>query len=228
MATIYGASTYMITPMMASLNEARLSLAGTALANLKRLNSLLENSVSEIPVEAKQHVALGDELHGGRSETSSVSDPTELFHVDVGTQTSPVLSRPLSPSNGMLATSTDGLAALSHQETRLKDLHSYLSDVVEVTDEVGDADAAVADSVRELSTYLDSLIDSSLYYGSSHVYGGLLGGSGSLNRGQSTTRSDDAVTTIKAEIRGIKGVLLSARNFPALGGRAGGRTGVTH
>lgn len=241
MATMYGTSKYVIMPMMEALSEARLSLAGVALAHLKNLNSRLERTVSEIPVSAmveKQQSSSAvarsvDELHAGghdvllRSETSSVSDPTELFHVDVGTQTSPVISRPTSPPNGRRFPSTaeDRLARLAHQESRLKDLRAHLLDTVEDVNDLGDADAVVAESIQELSTYLDSLVDTSPYYGSNnHMYGGgLLGASGVQNRGQSNTISDDEVMGVKAEIRGIKGVLLNARNFPALGDRTGGK-----
>ena len=50
-------------------------------------------------------------------------------------------------------------------------------------------------------------------------YGGSMAGAGSGNGSE----RDDEIARVKAEIRGVKGVLLSARNFPA-GGR--GRVGA--
>ncbi|KAI9789345.1 MAG: hypothetical protein M1816_006234 [Peltula sp. TS41687] len=243
MATIYGTSRYIITPMISSLHEARLSLARVALAQLHTLNSRLEQTVSEIPAAAAAAAAatqMPPSNDGGAagpshentplSERSSVSDPTELFHVDVGTQTSPVdVSEQASPvpvaGASSPSASEDGQARLARQEGCLRHLNARLSGLVEDANAVVEADAAVVERLRELSEYLDSLVDTaSPYYGSRGGVWGANNNDGG-NRGQKSCMvGDEEVNGVKAEIRGIKGVLLNARNFPALGGgKIGGR-----
>lgn len=223
MATIYGTSKHLVAPMIESLNEARHSLADTTLANLTKLNTKLEHTVSEIPISQQQISSAFDEVRDDQnppSETSSDSDPTELFHVDVGTQTSPFISRPSSPTRDSVTSTGDTLAKLTKQEARLKDLHHHLSDIMQAGSGVGEADTVLADSIEALTSYLDDLIYNSPYYhGSNHAYGTLLATTGTRTAARNNATRDDVVAQVKAEIRGIKGVLLSARNFPAGAGR---------
>ena len=86
--------------------------------------------------------------------------------------------------------------AQDHAETLLR-IHDRLCDLLPPE---GEPTNPLGDSVRELRAYLGKLpLANSL-----HV-GGKAG-----RRGE-----NDAVANVKAEIRGVKGVLLSARNFPS-------------
>lgn len=60
-----------------------------------------------------------------------------------------------------------------------------------------------SEKIRELRSYLDGLVYPGLGLGSGF-------GSGVIVKG------DDAVGRVRAEVRGVKGVLLNARNFPGV------------
>ncbi|KAI9871145.1 MAG: hypothetical protein M1830_003264, partial [Pleopsidium flavum] len=74
-----------------------------------------------------------------------------------------------------------------------------------------------------LQTYLDGLAYSSPSYVNSSAYGTYSGVGGSTGN---TIVGDDGIAQMKAEIRAVKGVLLSARNFPGSAGRGGVRIRV--
>lgn len=207
--TLYGANKYVMEPLIEKMNEARHSLALTAVDNLTKLNTKLVSTVTEVP---KTGNSFGIEYHGKEdavSTTSIESDPTELFHVDVGTQTSDVHSQASSVCSDPL----DGLATLNAQESKLKELHQQLSDLLdENNDRFGDE--IVESTVQQLTKYLDNLYYTSPYYSKNSKQDGITAS------GNSRTNEVDEIARVKAEIISIKGVLLSARNFPASGGRA--------
>jgi hypothetical protein len=186
--------------MLASLTNSRLSLAETTSENLQKLINKLEGVVSEVPPAQKGKTEID------REEEESDEDPTEMFHRDIGVQTSlpasPSLSRPASP--GPTPTHLDD------QTARLTSLSVSISGLVEDS-------AAEGLEVNELSTtmnilreYLDGLAYVAPTYGYGNSYGGL-GASGAKDL-------DDEIGKVKASIRGVKGVLLSARSFPGGGG----------
>jgi len=121
---------------------------------------------------------------------SASSDPARFFNRSTGTQTSPSLSRLTSDSSASPESTPS--STIAHQ-LRLSTLHSKLSELVPA-----DAEAAspVKDSVDELRRYLDGLAYASI-------------GISGKKSGEA-----DEIAKVKAEIRGVKGVLLSARNFP--------------
>ncbi|KAH0543900.1 hypothetical protein FGG08_001801 [Glutinoglossum americanum] len=216
-ASIYSASKYIIAPMTEQLTDARHSLGEAAISNLSKLNDKLENAVSEIPpVERKQPASLEEDV-----AESVDSDPTECFHVDVGTQTSPSLSRRPSTSASGFGENADRDANTASQESCLKNIHSRLSELVEGNNDIGQEETDVITSIQDLKTYLHGLSYSSPYY-SNNLYGGL----GGAARG---AEGEDAGAKMKSEIRGIKSVLLNARNFPTTSNRGGlgaARTGI--
>ncbi|KAI9848991.1 MAG: hypothetical protein M1837_005882 [Sclerophora amabilis] len=220
LAAIYGTSTYLVSPMIDSLTSARHSLASKTLSNLSDLNAKLENAVSELPASTLQPRSLSHPPDSYHDEDSD-SDPTELFHVDTGTQTSPGLSRRGSTTPGSLSgptttTKPDKDAQLTGQESRLKVIQSHLSELLEDSNDVGTSDAAVTSNMLDFSTYLSGLAYSSPYYATSNGIVGATSGAG-LGRGsgsRGTSADEDVMAKVKSEIRGIKGVLLSARNFP--------------
>ena len=187
-ATIYGTSKYIVEPMVESLTSARHFLFESAGANMIALNKKLESAVSKVP-EIPPHSKEED------SDTDSISsDGARFFNRSAGTQTSPHLSR----SNS--STSSDPDEALSPTQdhtSALLEIHSKLSDLLP-TD--GEPVNPLRDSISELRAYLEKLP-----YANSLNLGGKVG----------KKREMDAVANLKAEIRGVKGVLLSARNFPS-------------
>lgn len=229
-ASIYGASEYLVKPMLATLTDARHDLFTTASENLKQLNEKLESSVSEIPAQlnASKPSATEDVDDDNDSVTS---DPTELFHRDMGTQTSPsVTSTSLETA---LKESQDGeskadtpVRAVTGHMSRIEAIQKQLNEVNDVERESNTLDDSMRSSLTDLHHYLDGLIYAApVYTAGSASYGvfasGTPNGSG-LSTGVRKSE-DEAIANFKAEIRGVKGALLSARNFPASrGGRMGG------
>ncbi|KAI9759997.1 MAG: hypothetical protein M4579_001934 [Chaenotheca gracillima] len=229
-ATAYGASQYLVKPMVESLTMARHSLANTTISNLSELNTKLENTVSEIPQSALPPRFHGDVDTESNAPSTVDSDPTELFHVDIGTQTSPDLSRRGSasstPPRGNAPPNKD--EQLASQEKRLKGISAHLADILEDNYDVGFADDATMSSMADLRGYLEGLAYSSPYYAATGGYGGIIGGGNNGGGADSNTgrpgsssargKDEDVIAQMKKEIRGVKGVLLSARNFPGSGG----------
>ena len=188
-ATIYGMSKYVVEPMVESLTTARHSLFEGAGANIDRLNEKLESAVSkilEMPSPSKED----DE-----PDTDSISsDGAHFFNRSAGTQTSPRLSR----SNSSGSTEPDeSLSPTQYHASALLEIHSKLLDLLPAN---GEPANPLGDSVSELRAYLEKLPHAN----SIHI-GGKAGKKAEI----------DAVASVKAEIRGVKGVLLSARNFPS-------------
>ena len=198
-ALLYGTNNYLVTPMVAALTDSRLSLASTASSNLSKLISKLESVVSELPPQQGALV----QATPYQDEEESDEDPTELFHRDVGVQTStPPTPRSTSPSRN-----SSGAGAVAEQETRLRTLSSRISSLVEDSRSEGQETSDLTTAVAVLSEYLSGLAYVTPTYG----YG--VGGYSGLNQ---NNKEDDEIGRVKASIRGVKGVLLSTRSFPAV------------
>lgn len=183
--------------MVASLTSSRHELADTAQTNLDKLIVKLGGMVSETP----------QKLLGSRErdvqDSDSDSDPSELFHRDIGVQT----SLPTTPTQSRPASPPPATRALDEQSRHLHRLTSHIRDLNEASTSEGQDVANLSTTVSVLREYLDSLayIPPTYSYGSG---GGMYGG----NQKQETL--DDEISKVKAQIRGVKGVLLSARSFP--------------
>jgi hypothetical protein len=164
--------------MVASLTESRLSLASTASQNLQKLIAKLEGVVSVVPEKRMEDVEDEDE------------DPTEMFHRDIGVQTSPPRSRSASP-----APSTIGA-----QMSRLEVLKTHLKEIQANSTTEGENTSELETTVVVFREYLDGMA----YVAPSYNYGFMPSGKD----------EDDEIGRVKAGIRGVKGVLLSARSFP--------------
>lgn len=184
--------------MIAALTSSRHELAGSAQENLNKLITKLQGMVSETP-------KLGLPSHQGQSEDEdSDSDPTELFHRDIGVQTSsptsPFLSGPASPQ---LPTT-----ALADQTTRLERITSHIKDLNEASISEGQDISDLSNCINVLREYLDGLayVSPPYSYVGSNIYSGA---------SQRTEAVDDEIARVKAQIISVKGVLLNARSFPA-------------
>ncbi|KAL2008709.1 hypothetical protein VTN00DRAFT_6903 [Thermoascus crustaceus] len=228
-ASVYGMSEYLVKPMLSSLTNARHELAQTAQQNLRKLNDKLEQNVSVIPPYPSRAAAAKANASDTDDSDSVTSDPTELFHRDIATQTTPDLARGVSTPSYFTnadAEKDSTKTALGHAK-RLDILRSHLREFLEAESQAGVADDLVKDRLGELQTYLDSLTYSGSSYLSSSIYN-IYSATGAADLGGSSVvgamtgmrkGEEDAINSFKAEIRGVKGALLSARNFPA--GRGG-------
>ncbi|KAF5866980.1 hypothetical protein ETB97_006825 [Aspergillus alliaceus] len=219
-ASIYGASEYLVKPMLANLTSARHDLAETAQENLKKLNEKLEQNVSIIPPQLTARRAQSTGSSSDDETESVTSDPAELFHRDVAVQTSEDFnlenSSSLAPNTADTET-FDPTTAVNTHVKRLEIIRSHLQEFSETDKQSTTCDDTVRTSLNELQHYLDGLLYSKSGYGTTSGYG-VYGASGfdsggntaGLNKGE-----EDAISNFKSEIRGVKGALLSARNFPA-------------
>ncbi|EAW14145.1 peroxisomal membrane protein PEX14 [Aspergillus clavatus NRRL 1] len=235
-AGLYGASEYLIKPMLATLTSARLDLAQTTTTNLTKLNERLEQTVSRIPPELTTPKPQPTDSALSDEDTDSItSDPTELFHRDVATQTSQdfAASSPSSLSAGKTAagddsTIPDPTATVTTHHKRLETITSQLRDFDSTEKDSDLLGGSMRSSLNELQHYLDGLQYSRSSYAPSTGYGVYSTVSTDTSAGSSagiTKAEEDAISSFRAEIRGVKGALLSARNFPASRGRVAGIAG---
>lgn len=152
-AVIYGASKYLVAPMTASLNESRHDFALHSLSKLDELNERLSKLVSK-PPEYKKELGTESELDEAASETS---DPTELYHRDIGTQTSPLPSR--SPSTfGLGAGAEKKKDPTEYQVTGLNIIKSHLDEMLERSEKLDVPIKERQDKLSSLRHYLDTLM----------------------------------------------------------------------
>ncbi|KAI4209025.1 MAG: hypothetical protein LQ351_007998 [Letrouitia transgressa] len=202
-ATLYGTNEYLVTPMLDSLSASRHSLFSTALENLSTLNSKLSTIVS-LPStlsSAQDRANAEPDMNASplSPSTSSNDDICPIFSRTIGTQTSP--QPPSSPSHPATPPLPE-ISAIVSQESKLKMLHTTLSSLLSPKQD-DTLDVRPSEKIRELRSYLDGLVYPGLGLGSGF-------GSGVIVKG------DDAVGRVRAEVRGVKGVLLNARNFPGV------------
>jgi hypothetical protein len=208
-ATIYGLSKYIIAPMEAALTQSRHDLLTHTTEQLEDLNSRMTNMVSTVPQSGSLPLKSGNEhRHADNdSDTTSDSDPTELFHRDFGTQTSPALSRRASSSEDSSSdTPTD---VTTGHESRLKIMASHLKDLETSGEPNLRTEDDMAKQLSSLTSYLNEMSFSSPYYryGSNYSWS-------TPTAGATASSKDDEIEKLKTEIRSVKGVLLSTRNFP--------------
>lgn len=202
-ATVYAFSKYIIAPMTQNLTDSRHDFAGHAQLQLDKLNERLRDTASIDPASKSKQAVSDVPDHVSDAD----SDPTELFHRDFGTQTTPTLSRRDSKSS---ASTQDDEPLVKAHESRLNILTSHLREL----EATRSNDTASSDSLKtqlsNLQTYLSDMTYQNQYYPAS---GGFYGTTYGLPKSK-----DDQIEVLKGDIRAVKGVFLSARNFPT-GGR---------
>ncbi|OAA47492.1 peroxin Pex14/17-Penicillium chrysogenum [Beauveria brongniartii RCEF 3172] len=212
---VYGVSRYVAEPMIASLDDARQELHDTTASRLDALIHQLERTVSVVP--PPKHAAALAAISSPPASTATAmaddadedEDPAEMFHRDVGTQTS--FSEAL-PVAGQDATNPKKEAklhpALQHATgvTKLAKCVSGLRDaVVSQSGDFEDIKAQVEHFREELDRMTFPQMD--FTPGSYTMM--------STMAGVSKNEPDDEVRKARDNIRRIKGVLLSTRSFPA-------------
>ncbi|OBW65483.1 MAG: Uncharacterized protein AUREO_044480 [Aureobasidium pullulans] len=208
-ASAYALSKYIIAPMADNLNDARHDLFEHTTDHVSEFNDKLSKLVSTVPSSVKSLPQTPAEFADFDNE-SITSDPTELFHRDVGTQTSPSLSRRPSVASDIEVIRPDTVPL--KQTNRLEIMNSHISEILEGSESNGASNQTLQESISETRHYLDGLY----YTPPSYSWNA----DNSLNTsGTSKDKQPDAAVALKAEIRGVKGVLLSAKRFPS--GRVG-------
>ncbi|THZ74989.1 hypothetical protein D6C84_09232 [Aureobasidium pullulans] len=208
-ASAYALSKYIIAPMADNLNDARHDLFEHTTDHVSEFNDKLSKLVSTVPSSVKSLPQTPAEFADFDNE-SITSDPTELFHRDVGTQTSPSLSRRPSVASDIEVIRPDTVPL--KQTNRLEIMKSHISEILEGSESNGASNQTLQESISETRHYLDGLY----YTPPSYSWNA----DNSLNTsGTSKDKQPDAAVALKAEIRGVKGVLLSAKRFPS--GRVG-------
>lgn len=159
-------------------------------------HSLFETASSNLSILNKKLEEAASQFpensfNSGASDTGSEdSDPARFFTRSAATQTSPDLSG--SSSLASPAPLGPGSSPIQLQEAALSDIHDRLDDL---RSEDPEAANPVKDNLDDLRTYLEGL---------------------AYNRNQTRDMwNQDPITKVKAEITSMKGLLLSARNFPS-------------
>ncbi|KAL8817837.1 MAG: hypothetical protein Q9223_003411 [Gallowayella weberi] len=192
-AAVYGTSKYLVEPMVDALTSARHSLASITQANLDTLNEKLEENVTITPSGiSKWGPGTVDKDEEALSETTEEMAP--FFNRTIGTQTSSPISP--SPSTSQPTTPSPPLEIVTKQQSSLNTLHTALFSLHTPKDNVS-TDDKLKDHLEDLKQYLNTL-----QYPNQHA------------RAVPESK-DNAVNKFKAEIRGMKGLLLSTRNFPS-------------
>jgi hypothetical protein len=206
---LHGTHKYLVSPLQSSLTASRLSLSQTAQSNLVKLIQKLSSQVSEIPPTIVH--STGAYRDADSDDTDSDSDPTELFHRDIGIQTSLPPSRTASPyppgTPGATPPFSTPEATIGSHINRLRSIKSHLNDVADASSSESRDILELTVTVSVLKDYLDGLA----YVAPTFSYGG--------GFGVTKDKEDDEISRVKSSIRSVKGVLLSARSFPGGVGR---------
>lgn len=179
--------------MVENLTDARTELHDVASQRLENLVSQLEKTVSVIPPTAAQPTS-PEEIDGSDAE-----DPTEMFHRDIGTQTS------LIDQNANLPPKEPEPASKRHVDS--------LTSLTKTLAVLKDQFRAQSEGFEDVKTLLDVFrddLDGLTYGGHTEFVGGYdIYGSAKKNE------PEDEIRKVRDNIRRVKGVLLSTRNFPA-------------
>jgi hypothetical protein len=203
-AVAYGASTFLVKPMAASLTDARHDFASHGQSKIEEFNERLSKLVSKIP-EPKSTTEDAE----NEDVESVASDPTELFHRDIGTQTSPAISPPPTTTNAQAETHTTA----DKQNERLAIIKSHLDEMLAGV-QAGEQPAKDRlEETNKLRHHLDNMM---YRVQTANMWNGGYGG-GFGTDSKAGTEAVDAIEEVKKEIRGVKGVLLSAKRFAPVG-----------
>jgi hypothetical protein len=192
---LYGTSRFVVSPMVDALTDARIDLHEATSRALETLNTQLEKSVSVVPPVSKSGVYSSSD-----DGSSEADDPSEMFHRDVGTQTSnplELLDSPSAPAESPSTQQADRVSSLVKSLAGLRDdIRSQGEDY---------------DNVRTVVDVLRDEVDALSYapYSSSSAQYSFLSPMGRR------AEPEDEIRKAKDNIRRVKGILLQARNFPA-------------
>ncbi|KAG5925136.1 hypothetical protein E4U61_002250 [Claviceps capensis] len=201
---LYGISKFLIAPMVETTTDARSQLYHATAQKLDSLVTQLEKTVSVIPstAMARSSSSQHDDAPEGSSDEE---DPTEMFHRDIGTQTSSVLEKaaPAAAAEGR-SLSSPVRSATDGQADRLTGLTKSLA-------VLRDQLRAQSEGFQDVKTVLDVFRDSldGMAYGSGTFVGGY-----DIYGSTKKKEPEDEIRKVRDNIRRLKGLLLSTRTFP--------------
>lgn len=192
-ALVAGSSRYIFTPMLEQLTASRHELHADTSTRLSDIVSLLEKTVSVVPATTTAHP------HEPAAEDASDSDPSELFHRDMGTQTllpvPSVADAPRPPAHDAHATRLSGLSrSLADIARGIRSQSDGLTDTKSLVD-------VLRDDLDAL-TYRNPLGGSPMDFSAPNGIGG-------------KPDDHDEIRKVRDNIRRVKGVLLTTRSFPS-------------
>lgn len=192
----YGAARFIVAPMVDNLAESRTDYYEHVNTKLSTLVEKLEGVVSEVPYKngklSRSDVDVDDD--------SSYGDPSEMFHRDIGTQTSPFTTELSSPETKGKPVDEQA-RRLAQLSASMKELSTMYTNQAETTNSLHLEMQGIREEVDKLGY-------------NSGDYSTLYGGSG-FGR----TDPDDEIKKTKDAIRSVKGMFLSSRMFPAAAAR---------
>jgi hypothetical protein len=208
--------------MVDSLTDARSELHDTTSKKLEELVHQLEKSVSVIPPAPTQISSTSNNNNNKQDAASSVpytdsaseedEDPAEMFHRDIGTQTTFPEGLPANDAADGTAQPKDaGVTAAAEKslaEQHAVTLAKLAKSVSGLRDHVVSQSGDFEDIKAQIDVFRDDL-DNMIY--PTHDF---VGGYNMFNM-NNKSEPDDEIRKVRDNIRRIKGVLLSTRSFPA-------------
>lgn len=182
----------MIAPMVESLTDARADLHETTFKKLASLVTKLESTVSVVPSPKGYGVATPD-------DSEAAEDPAEMFHRDMGTQT----SFPATP-----ITATPSKVVESESMRQAETLARLTKSLSGLTDGFRSQSQELGDIKTLMDVFRDEL-DTMTYGG----HGDFVGGYDIYGKSK-RAEPEDEIRKVRDNIRRVKGVLLSTRSFP--------------
>ncbi|KAI1343756.1 peroxisomal membrane anchor protein conserved region-domain-containing protein [Xylariaceae sp. FL0016] len=198
---LYGTARFVVNPMVETLNDSRSDYYTHVNDKLDLLVEKLEGAASEVPYKNGKPLRSKNDDVPYADDESTISDPTELFHRDIGTQTSP----PATATPTLNGTSQTADKPIDHQARRLASIQSSLRELTLLNTQKAENTSDLNSMLREIRDEVDKLA-----YPPTPEFSSTYGG---LGYGR-TSEPDDEVKKTKDAIRSVKGVFLSARSFP--------------
>lgn len=191
--------------MVDNLNEARSEYYEHVNGKLSQLVDKLEAAASEVPYKNGKPLKYQLQDRALDDNESTTSDPTELFHRDIGTQTSPPPSIIGTTSNA----SNSSEKPVDIQANRLSAISASLRELTAMHTQKAESNSDLRSAIGEIRDQVDKLsyppVQDFLTFGG-------------LGYGQSA-EPDDEFKKTKDAIRSVKGIFLSSRSFPAVATR---------
>ncbi|GAP90155.1 putative peroxin 14 17 [Rosellinia necatrix] len=210
-ALAYGIAGLFIRPMVDNLNGARSEYYDHVNRKLSQLVEKLEDNVSEVPYKTGKALKPQYQDRAIDDNASVDSDPTELFHRDVGTQTSPPPSVLGSAPNvdGNNNNKSGSEKPIDAQLKTILAINALTRELALMHTQRAESNADLRSAIGELRDQVDKMAYPAVHDFSS--YGGYIYGQG--------VEVDDEFKKTKDAIRSVKGLFLSSRSFPAVATR---------
>ncbi|KAI2617436.1 peroxisomal membrane anchor protein conserved region-domain-containing protein [Hypoxylon sp. NC1633] len=205
---LYGTARFAVSPMVDTLNDARTDYYAHVSDKAAQLVEKLEDVVSEVPYKNGKPLKPKLDDAAYEDDESTFSDPTELFHRDFGTQTSPLMLADDSTSRSTTPNQVD--KSVDYQARRLAAVRASIRELNIMHVSRAEKTADLNSTLREIRDEVDKLGTPPMADFTA-IHGGLGFGR--------TAEPNDEVRKTKDAIRSVKGMFLSTRSFPTTAAR---------